>query len=191
MLKNASGEPMMLKDTTIQDAPTIAWQPGPAPKPVDLGSITKLHKLLDLALDDFETAVGDRNYIIHMGQWYSPATLGRCYVCLAGAVMAISLEMEPSIRMSPSNSGCSWRTANALRALNSLRQGYVVKALEQISRRKRGQKLNVPKVALALEEKWIERLCAPSLRCVYGHYEGRKLLTQLRLMQADLEAAGL
>ena len=85
--------------------------------------------LLKLALDDLERviAAGDP-YTIYCSVWhcgqsknaYRPA---RCEVCLAGAVMAMTLKTPPATSAEPGDFCPAWR--RALEAIDSLRCGDV------------------------------------------------------------------
>ncbi len=52
----------------------------------------KLSALLRLAVGDAQKCEGDSNYVLDMGTWHN-FKYGKCHVCLAGAVMAQTLEV--------------------------------------------------------------------------------------------------
>src|SRR4029079_17076585 len=87
----------------------------------------KISDLLDLALNDLTYCEQHRDlYRVHMHFWHmakddeSP----RCQVCLAGAVIAKTLETLPEEEVRP-NHFCK-SINNKLSALDSLRQGHVM-----------------------------------------------------------------
>lgn len=87
--------------------------------------------LRDLAKVERNTTV----YKVNMGVWHTPNS--HCTVCLAGAVMAKSLDVEPWEELSPGGlirsaltgkPRASGQDVLALQALNCLRQGGVGQA---------------------------------------------------------------
>lgn len=98
----------------------------------------KLSTLLRIALKDLSKAERSKKYVVNMGQWHSPDLQGRCHVCLAGAVMANSLEVPIDRSASPEicrdeldSNGVS--DAEKLYALNHVRSGDMVAALYNLS----------------------------------------------------------
>lgn len=85
---------------------------------------TKLWQWLKIALEDVRLLRDKRGYEIYMGYWHQPN--GKCKVCLAGATMACEFQLD---RKEDANPECFPGFANKLRALNSLRKGYVNDAL--------------------------------------------------------------
>ena len=83
----------------------------------------KLHELLNLALDDLEKCEKDPDYLIDMGEWHFPYG-GKCFVCLAGAMMAKSLGTSPHYDGSPED----FENCSELQALDCLRCGDVEQA---------------------------------------------------------------
>lgn len=53
----------------------------------------KLSALLRIAVEDAQKAEATPGYVLHMGTWHSPRHDGVCRVCMAGAVMAMRLEV--------------------------------------------------------------------------------------------------
>lgn len=93
----------------------------------------KLHELLHLALHDLEMVQKDPSYTINMGDWHNYSSrVKTCYVCLAGCVMANSLEVPYAVTIEPANLGGSEEddhNAKCLYALDRLRLGRVGEAI--------------------------------------------------------------
>lgn len=96
--------------------------------------------LIRLAIDDLKQAEKSDEYRINMNDWhdgalterYNPDTCQRevgspCEVCLAGSVMAFSLNLPPTHRAFPDNWGDE--IAGRLEAINGFRIGQVYEAL--------------------------------------------------------------
>jgi hypothetical protein len=86
--------------------------------------------LLRRALEDLERCRQDPRYEIDMGVWHLSFAPGVCTVCLAGAVMAQTLEIPPDNKVVPYDLvlqyGREWEVVvMKLRALNQFRIGYV------------------------------------------------------------------
>lgn len=79
----------------------------------------KPSELLEIALEDLEKCEKSPKYEIDMGVWHCPDVDEKCYVCLAGAVMAPMC--HDSLHMTPSHFDPD--TRNKLRAINSFRLG--------------------------------------------------------------------
>lgn len=94
--------------------------------------------LLELALADLEKIEVDPEFEINMGDWFSrPRPDSKCQVCLAGAVMAKTLDCKLEIMGSTEKWGSSNRLSplmvgdqrgdveisHKLRALNNFREG--------------------------------------------------------------------
>jgi hypothetical protein len=89
--------------------------------------------LLEVALRDLEAVEQDPKYRVRMDVWHEPAKHinDPCQVCLAGAVMAKSLETSNLVRRWP----CDFSdkdTLRKLRALDDMRVGAVSEALERL-----------------------------------------------------------
>lgn len=79
--------------------------------------------MIRLGLADLERAENDSRYVVDMNDWHRPDE-GVCLVCMAGAVMAFSLGMDPTVDASPSRYGASTVRAK-LCMLNEFREGDV------------------------------------------------------------------
>lgn len=86
-----------------------------------------LSGLIDVALTDLRAIEQDKRYVVDMIQWHRPAG-GRCYVCLAGAVMAQELGVALDAYCWPST--VSDDLAFKLLALEYLRSGKVRLAMD-------------------------------------------------------------
>lgn len=92
----------------------------------------KLSDCLELALKDLaQVERMKRTYTVSMYRWHEPN--GKCTVCLAGSVMARTLERDPSDDCGPTSFDDA-RTRDRLYALNFLRQGDIAYALGEIGR---------------------------------------------------------
>lgn len=82
----------------------------------------KPSELIRLALADLEECEKDPRYAIGMVRWHAPED-GRCVVCLAGAVMAKSLDAPIDQFVVPEDD------QKALYALDEFRVGNILQAL--------------------------------------------------------------
>ena len=89
----------------------------------------KLSELIRVALDDLRLCEADPTYHIIMSTWHSPYQHNTCAVCLAGAVMAQSLNIPPGVSADPHYFVADNRLINTLLALDALRTGDVSEAL--------------------------------------------------------------
>ena len=94
---------------------------------------TKPSELLTVALNDLIKTEDDPRYIVDMYTWHEPIQAltvndDRCSVCLAGSVMAQSLEADPLLAVAPADFFDS-ETRQQLRALDYFQQGETVFAL--------------------------------------------------------------
>ena len=89
------------------------------PKPPRL-----LSDIISLGLSDME-ALDPEVYELNDDEWHFPDKDGKCHVCLAGAVIARTIGIPPSVFASPSDLP-PWETA--LIALNFARRGHYVRA---------------------------------------------------------------
>ena len=95
--------------------------------------LTKLkpYELIRVAIHDLEICERDPRYFIRMGTWHSPANRfggdTDCGVCLAGAVMAMSLDCNHLHSFTPSS--FSKDKQNVLCAIDMFRTGDVRAAL--------------------------------------------------------------
>ena len=87
--------------------------------------------LLRTAMADLKSVEADPRYYVNMGVWHemSPRT-GLCHVCLAGAVMAKSLNFSPTEDIQPA--GFNDTVYAQLHALNALRLGEINFALHHL-----------------------------------------------------------
>lgn len=100
----------------------------------------KLGKLLTLALDDLEEIEKDSRYRVCMANFHGPSKGGdKCQVCLAGAVMANTFKTDHTKVQMPHD--FSSATDNALRALDSLRQGHIYNAQQYM---RKGIRRDIP-----------------------------------------------
>jgi hypothetical protein len=84
-----------------------------------------LSELTLLAVNDLKAARKTRKYEIYMGQWHAPYD-GKCSICAAGSIMAITLKSDPDERLSPNSFDDD--TRRKLEAVNDLRCGAVGEA---------------------------------------------------------------
>lgn len=83
----------------------------------------KKSELLQVALNDIKRAANTPGYRIDMHEWhYMDPDTGVCEVCLAGAVMAFSLNVAPTEAATPSSVSKNDLERDKLRYLNALRQ---------------------------------------------------------------------
>jgi hypothetical protein len=86
-----------------------------------------LSGLLEVAIKDLKAVEKDPRFEIDMGHWFlgTGSGLAKCSVCMAGAVLAKSLDWEPDLVLHGPASLDDIGLTGKLRAINSLRQGYV------------------------------------------------------------------
>ncbi len=91
----------------------------------------KPSELLLLALADLEKAEADSNYFVSMSHWHSsvPSIL-KCFVCMAGSVMAFSLNASLRERRDPTD--YPDRINDQLRAIDYLRCGEIEDGLDRL-----------------------------------------------------------
>lgn len=83
-----------------------------------------LHELLALALADYDIISQRPDYVIDMSRWHSPRIKGRiCHVCLAGCVIANTLQYTKDMHVNPNDVDEMW--AEALEYLDDLRTGVI------------------------------------------------------------------
>ena len=85
--------------------------------------------LIRAALLDLRACEADPLYSIYMYDWHTPR-MNVCYVCLAGAVMAKSLQADVGVHTLPCNYGPDLN--DKLNALNELRVGDVSLAMDTL-----------------------------------------------------------
>lgn len=91
----------------------------------------KMSDLIRVALKDMALCEADPCYAIHMMDWHTPSK-GVCKVCLAGAVMAKTLEVSVEGRFVPSYFKETPDNRHKLYALNDLRIGDVEGAMRSM-----------------------------------------------------------
>lgn len=103
-----------------------------------------LGELLEVALQDLRKCEESDEYTINMLVWYE--TNGRCYVCMAGAVMAKSLGYDESHQIGhnlpvPIRINDSWNAK--LEAINELRKGHIERAMLSLNRHQSLSELDI------------------------------------------------
>lgn len=102
---------------------------------------TKLHELIYIALHDLEMVEKDPKYSVDMGQWHFYSDQKDvCYVCLAGSVMANTLELARVDTLGPnsimfleeSDDEILEHNEMCMYALDELRGGEVGNALQAL-----------------------------------------------------------
>lgn len=95
---------------------------------------SKPSELIRLALRDLKAVERSKKYVVDMDHWHEPGVNDSdkpvCRVCMAGAVMAQSLEIpaNESCFGNAMDVGIQW--ANRIGALNCLRQGHLSAAAD-------------------------------------------------------------
>ena len=87
----------------------------------------KPSELLELALSDLAKVERSSKYNVSMGNWHSPTRYNGCHVCMAGAVMAKTLEAVRFKEHVPGDFETD--TKMKLRALDYFRAGWLDLAL--------------------------------------------------------------
>lgn len=100
---------------------------------IDKGSVLPdvPSELIRVALGDLAKAEADDRYAIDMGTWHSVGD-DTCEVCLAGAVMAMSLGTDPRIGGGRYPTSFDNKTRDRLMALNCFRLGEVYEGLHEM-----------------------------------------------------------
>lgn len=88
----------------------------------------KLHKLIKVAYKDIITVANDSRYILNMLTWHKVDINNRCHVCLAGAVMAGSLNADIKDTLDTDDFSS---VESSLHALNYVRMGQYTLALSE------------------------------------------------------------
>jgi hypothetical protein len=81
------------------------------------------------ALEDLEKVEKDDRYAVDMGTWHLASPDGRCHVCLAGAVMAMTGRMDVGATIRDVRTGFPMDVVNKLFALDSFRSGDIHEGL--------------------------------------------------------------
>lgn len=90
----------------------------------------KPSELLAIALEDLELCENDPVYVIDMGKFHTPdESEGKCHVCLAGAILAMRVNIPPSIAWTEAEFEFGVAFAKELSekifAIDSLRRGSI------------------------------------------------------------------
>ncbi len=99
----------------------------------------KLSRALEMALEDLALVDKDPSYTVYMSTWHSPMGDDQCAVCLAGSVMAKSLDAPKDKRVDFStyyDTATNNRVTRRLLALNCLRVGAIGDALEHMGEKR-------------------------------------------------------
>ena len=89
------------------------------------GLPNKLSDLLELAMKDVRAIEEDPRYRLDMSHWHMPSieTPGVCLVCMAGAVMANTLEISPTQNFGEPHILVDYMNGPAIRAIDLMRKG--------------------------------------------------------------------
>lgn len=88
-------------------------------------------KLIRRAIADFRRVLRlKKTYVVDMGKWHQPNS--HCSVCLAGAVIAGTLEASPGMETAPGD--YSRATDDALHALDDFRCGFIWNGLGMLDK---------------------------------------------------------
>ena len=152
---------------------------------MNLEDIETLHELLEIAIQDFQKILLHDDYQPNMNNWHlgSGASHGRCEVCLAGSVIAMSLNMPAKKTYSPSD--FNEDIGRRLEALNELRLGYIAGAYSALTDRRKDYWK-----ALELSQKWNDRI-PDEIKHAKTREQATELATYLQEMLIDLKAAGI
>ena len=88
-----------------------------------------MHELLAVAITDAK-AISRRVYKPHFGYWHCPIDNGKCLVCLAGSIIARSLNSPAKANIRPSF--LSTDVQRKMDALNAMRHGNWLHAYDLI-----------------------------------------------------------
>ena len=137
------------------------------------------------ALVDLVKCERSKKYDINMANWHYPGE-GSCSVCLAGSVMAQTLQADPLEALSPSDMNpypisFLTKTEVQLRSLNRFREGSVTGAFEKLTNVKTYNKPRYRKYIL------FSRL---DREIVDYAVDKTKFKRQMRKLAGDLEKAG-
>lgn len=88
-------------------------------------------QLIRLAIKDLKLVEQDNNYEVNMGYWHSGTNnREQCQVCLAGSVMAKTLETPSSSPWFPEKTGENYYS---IAALDRFRLGYINLGLQSLN----------------------------------------------------------
>jgi hypothetical protein len=155
-------------------------------RPADITDATTLHELLALALDDFEHMLGDPRYKIDFGFWHEPdEDGGDCSICMAGAVIARRLCLDPTQEKEPDFFGIP--VARRLHAIDQLRLGNIKAALGEM----RGAAVHLTWRQRRLANRWWLKLRPFRRNEEFLRDDAHALLRSLRYLQSELQECGL
>lgn len=97
---------------------------------------SKPSALIRLALADLRAVEKSKKYVVNMGKYHGADLTGKCEVCFAGAVMAMSLGAAISVEMVPTDFPVA--TKRKLEALNYFRCGMIGSALAELGLKRPG-----------------------------------------------------
>lgn len=159
---------------------------------------TKPSQLIHLALKDLTKVEKSKKYVVNMARWHLPQTkwlkngpvpTGKCEVCLAGAVMAKSLNSPADENFGPSDFGRV--LSGKLQSLNMFRTGYVREGVEAFFGygTKKAEKAEAKcSVVFPQKPSWTH----PEVTVVkYSKRASEKFKRELRAIASKLESVGL
>ena len=82
--------------------------------------------LIDVALKDMKAVKADPKYCFDVSRWHKPSPHSVCYVCVAGAVMAKSLNCHTNENLCPHD--FELQDSRKLFLLDRIRQGHAYNA---------------------------------------------------------------
>ncbi len=119
------------------------------PKTKTIQLPNKPSALLDLALKDLIKTEKDKKYIINMGDWHLTRDFLPCCVCLAGAVIAKTLEWPIDKDYWPASDS---RNDKKLMALEYLRTGDVYSAISTMGLDLKGDYMKLDRDIVGYDE---------------------------------------
>ena len=87
--------------------------------------------LIAVALDDLELVMKDPRYVVNMDVWHEEFEDSTCHVCLAGSVMAKTLNCPIDFHGDDITDATN-ALSNKLDALDDFRLGYIIRGLETL-----------------------------------------------------------
>lgn len=89
----------------------------------------RVSTVINLAMNDLELCEIDPKYKIDMTVWHIPNS--HCTVCLAGSLMAKSLNIDKELNRDPDNIDLSFEDREKLKSLDYFRRGQVIRGFYQ------------------------------------------------------------
>jgi hypothetical protein len=115
----------------------------------------KLSELLTTAINDLEACEAAEGYTIDMGVWHQwDGGHETCAVCLAGAVMAQTLEFPQKANADFGNADLGTHMA-ALDVLDDISRGHIAEAVRKHGQLSDGRQLAVTTLAASEPVKWL------------------------------------